>query len=151
MLALFYFSLSYSPAPATPMQSWAPGCKALWLLPQRRVALAVLLQPLLLYCGQHPGLPGWPPHPHDGGLHALAVVGVSAGHCALWMAVRGEGRTPKKKQGDTGLWEDRKHLTCQWGKMPGFQESDVEAQDIWVWAGERGGKQGAQIVHNLSN
>nr|KAF6441151.1 hypothetical protein HJG63_012309 [Rousettus aegyptiacus] len=71
------------PAPATPMQSWAPGCKALWLLPQRRVALAVLLQPLLLYCGQHPGLPGWPHCLHDGRLHASAVVGVSAAHRAL--------------------------------------------------------------------
>lgn len=106
--------ITYSAVPQTTVPSWDPGPKAFWLLPPRSVALSFLLWPLLLHCWQHPGLPGWSCHPHDGGLHAAAVVGVSAWHCALWVAVRGEGTTPKRKRAEPGLWEGIKHL-------PGFR------------------------------
>ncbi|XP_037670793.1 NXPE family member 3-like isoform X3 [Choloepus didactylus] len=76
-------SLLACPVPAAPLPPWAPGLQALRLLPPRRVALAVLLRPLLPHGRQRPGLPGWPRGPHDGGLDAAAVVGVPARHCAL--------------------------------------------------------------------
>ena len=125
MLVLFWFSLFYRLVPTALLLSWAPCCKALWLLLWRCVACTVLLQPLLSLCWQHPGLPGWPPCPHDGGLHTSAVACVSAWHRALRVALRGEGRTPKGKRGEPGLWETRllNFWWRGWGRMLGiFQE-----------------------------
>ena len=74
--------MAYSPVPSATLPPWDPSPEALWILPPKRVALTVLLQPLLLHRRQHPALPGWPRRPHDGGLHAPAVVGVPSGHRA---------------------------------------------------------------------
>ena len=43
--------MAYSPVPSATLPPWDPSPEALWILPPKRVALTVLLQPLLLSPG----------------------------------------------------------------------------------------------------